>query len=267
MSENDKTIGQLDPKTPEDSDVSTLENAAGTGNFKWSFQALRTWLEGFFATDAELAAHASSTSNPHSVTAAQAGAAPSSHVGDGGSAHAVATTFEAGFLNAPGAGSATRVRQADGSWVEPGGGVATFQALTDTPGSYAGENGKFAAVNGAEDGLIFVDPPSGSGDVTITGDTNDNEVMLGAAAAKGIKNSGTLFSNIARRDVTNDFQGLCNFRFLIPPAVGMGMYLLVAVLKVIVEETLARVFNCGPRAHREGDPDAPAPALRNNPSA
>lgn len=45
--------------------------------------------------------HSALTNNPHSVTAAQAGAAPVSHVGSGGaSEHAVATTSVAGFLSA-----------------------------------------------------------------------------------------------------------------------------------------------------------------------
>lgn len=47
-----------------------------------------------------LDAHTADTSNPHSVTAAQAGAAPSSHVGAGGTAHAAATTSTAGFMSA-----------------------------------------------------------------------------------------------------------------------------------------------------------------------
>ena len=85
------------------------------------------------------------------------------------------------------------------------GGVSTFTALTDTPASYTGESGKFAAVNGAENGLEFVDPPAGSGDVTITGNTTDDDVMLGAAASKGIKNSGVPFANMARRDGENTF--------------------------------------------------------------
>ncbi|MDI3311399.1 MAG: hypothetical protein QJR05_08230, partial [Thermoanaerobacterium sp.] len=42
---------------------------------------------------------ASRTDNPHATTAAQVGAAPSSHVGSGGSAHAVATTATSGFMS------------------------------------------------------------------------------------------------------------------------------------------------------------------------
>lgn len=43
--------------------------------------------------------HIDNKSNPHSVTAAQVGAAPASHVGAGGSAHPIATTSANGFMS------------------------------------------------------------------------------------------------------------------------------------------------------------------------
>jgi hypothetical protein len=43
--------------------------------------------------------HVSNKTNPHAVTAAQVGAAPSSHVGSGAAAHALATTSVHGFMN------------------------------------------------------------------------------------------------------------------------------------------------------------------------
>ena len=45
-------------------------------------------------------AHATRKDNPHQVTAAQVGAAPASHVGSGGAAHATATQTTAGFMSA-----------------------------------------------------------------------------------------------------------------------------------------------------------------------
>lgn len=41
------------------------------------------------------------------------------------------------------------------AWVELAGGVATFLELTDTPGAYAGEGGKFVKVNAVPDALEF----------------------------------------------------------------------------------------------------------------
>lgn len=43
-----------------------------------------------------------------------------------------------------------------------GGGAATFLELTDTPAAY-GAAGQLAAMNGAGDGLVFIDPPTGGG--------------------------------------------------------------------------------------------------------
>jgi len=59
-----------------------------------------TSLDTDVATQAELDTHTGNMNNPHSVTAAQAEAAPSSHVGAGGTAHAAATTSVAGFMSA-----------------------------------------------------------------------------------------------------------------------------------------------------------------------
>jgi len=49
-----------------------------------------------------------------------------------------------------------------------------FTSLTDVPTTYNGQAGKIAAVNSAEDALIFIDPPSGGGgipDAPIDGNT------------------------------------------------------------------------------------------------
>lgn len=52
------------------------------------------------AAQQNIESHKADTANPHQVTAAQAGAAPESHVGAGGSEHPAATTAVAGFMSA-----------------------------------------------------------------------------------------------------------------------------------------------------------------------
>lgn len=49
-----------------------------------------------------------------------------------------------------------------------GGAFSTFLSLTDTPSAYTGQGGQFLAVNQAEDGVEFVDAPSGTGGGGIT---------------------------------------------------------------------------------------------------
>jgi hypothetical protein len=61
-------------------------------------------------------------------------------------------------ISADGATEQIRVKT-DGSVLIPGL-VSAFTDNTDTPPNYAGEAGKVATVNGAEDGLEFGDPPS-----------------------------------------------------------------------------------------------------------
>lgn len=93
--------------TPGLRTLGTGAQQAAAGNHAHAFAditAKPTTLAGYGitdgATDAELAAHTSDMANPHGVTAAQAGAAPSSHVGAAGAAHAVATTGVDGFMSA-----------------------------------------------------------------------------------------------------------------------------------------------------------------------
>jgi hypothetical protein len=43
----------------------------------------------------------------------------------------------------------------------PDPGASNFLGLTDTPASYVGEQGRIPAVNSLEDGLEFIDPPTG----------------------------------------------------------------------------------------------------------
>jgi hypothetical protein len=54
---------------------------------------------------------------------------------------------------------AARVTEVESS----GGGATAFTGLSDVPSSYAGHGGKLVAVKATEDGLEFVDPPSGDG--------------------------------------------------------------------------------------------------------
>ena len=89
------------------SDVEALEAVAPSADEKAALAAASAPAAGNpyltdSAADALYAplAHASDTGNPHAVTAAQAGAAPSSHVGAGGSEHANAVpSGAAGFMS------------------------------------------------------------------------------------------------------------------------------------------------------------------------
>lgn len=69
----------------------------------------------------------------------------------------------------------------DGTKFIPGnktsGGASTFDALTDTPASYTGESGRLVAVNAAENGLEFIDPPTAG--------------VSSVTAGDGLVNSGT----------------------------------------------------------------------------
>ena len=84
-----------------------------------------------------------------------------------------------------------------GSELGGGPGASTFAALTDTPASYTGESGKLAAVNSAEDGLEYIDPPAGIGDVTSALSTVNGEVQVGDTTAKGIKGAGFQGADVA----------------------------------------------------------------------
>lgn len=77
------------------------------------------------------------------------------------------------------------------------GGVSTFLGLTDTPSVYTDEGGQFLAVKGAEDGVEFVDAPSGtgSGDVTAASSIGDEQVVRGDGGAKGVQGSNWTISD------------------------------------------------------------------------
>lgn len=112
------TSGPIDPESIEDADDRAMlliqevaEGAALDSDFVHGnlgggslHAAATSATSGFYpAADKVLNdAHRANTSNPHSVTAAQAGAAPSSHVGstDVVTGHPVATTLLPGFMSA-----------------------------------------------------------------------------------------------------------------------------------------------------------------------
>ena len=72
-----------------------------------------------------------------------------------------------------------------------GGGASQFTALTDTPASYTGEGGKLVRVKTAEDGLEFITPPSGSGDVAGPASATDNTMpRFDGATGKLVQGSG-----------------------------------------------------------------------------
>lgn len=80
-------------------------------------------------------------------------------------------------------------------------GSSTFIGLTDVPASYAGMAGKVAAVNSAENGLVFIDPPSGGG----TGDVQKFEFIINFGASNPASITGLptgWASSISSADVT-----------------------------------------------------------------
>lgn len=80
----------------------SVEHASGTviiqAVTEELFDDIEAHITGTHAADT--ASHIANTSNPHSVTPGQIGAADASHVGSGGAAHADATTGADGFMSA-----------------------------------------------------------------------------------------------------------------------------------------------------------------------
>jgi hypothetical protein len=68
------------------------------------------------------------------------------------------------------------IRQAIIDGIITSGGTTTFLGLTDTPATYASQAGKLLAVKTGEDGVEFIAPPSGSGDVVKVGTQVDNQI-------------------------------------------------------------------------------------------
>ena len=62
--------------------------------------------------------------------------------------------------------SSTNENQLDLFDAPSGGGATTFAELTDTPNAYTGQGGRYVAVNGAGDALVFSQAPTGGAAVT-----------------------------------------------------------------------------------------------------
>ena len=82
-------------------------------------------------------------------------------------------------------------------WAAGAGGVTTWLALTDTPGAFTGQAGKYPKVNAGETGLEF-GTPAGAGDVVGPGSSVNSRIALfDGITGKLIKDSGKLLSNTA----------------------------------------------------------------------
>lgn len=76
-------------------------------------------------------------------------------------------------------------------------GVSVFIGLTDVPNAYTGEGGKLVKVKATEDGLEFVAPSAGSGDVTgPAGATSDNIAIFDDATGKLLADGGKKISEL-----------------------------------------------------------------------
>lgn len=95
-------------------------------------------------------------------------------------------------------------------------GATTFLQLTDTPGTYIGEQGRFVRVNSTEDGLEFVDAPSGTGSSTFTGLTDTPAAYTGQAGKVPAVNAGETALEFTEMDaekiqgITVDITGLAD---------------------------------------------------------
>ncbi|MGE5585717.1 MAG: hypothetical protein ACM309_09365 [Bacillota bacterium] len=84
-------VRPLDPQAVVEAHVKATTGVHGVGASEVESKA---------GAQEKVDAHAGRTDNPHNVTATQVGAAPASHVGAGGAAHANVTTSSAGFMSA-----------------------------------------------------------------------------------------------------------------------------------------------------------------------
>lgn len=101
-----------------------------------------------------------------------------------------------------------------------GGGAETFLALTDTPGSYAGEAGNLAAVNAGQTALEFIAPAGGGGlpdlddnvEVASGRQWNGNDTYFKMRNFGALPNTGTksVAHNIASNFVLVDAWGSAN---------------------------------------------------------
>lgn len=77
-------------------------------------------------------------------------------------------------------------------------GGGSFTDLSDTPNSYTSQGGKYVRVNTGESALEFVNPPSGSGDVTgPASSVNNNIALFDGVTGKLLKDAGVALSSKA----------------------------------------------------------------------
>jgi hypothetical protein len=160
---------------------------------------------GDVAAQADLAAHTGDSTNPHGVTKAQVGlgnvpdlkvnleaiTAPTA-TDDSGDGYAVGsrwldTTADKEYVCADAtAGAAV--------WVETtGGGGGAFTDLTDAPADYSGDAGKLVRVKATEDGLEFITPPAGTGDVVGPASAVDGHLaVFDGATGKLLRDGGAV---------------------------------------------------------------------------
>ena len=96
-------------------------------------------------------------------------------------------------------------------------------SMSSTARLPVGTNGQIPIADDTSPYGITWGTPPGGGNVSIGVATTDDDVMLGAAGATDIKNSGVQFSDVARRDVTNDFMAVQKVRAGLQVATGVGV--------------------------------------------
>ncbi len=153
-------------KQSEFTQATTLDNAEVSGIQGSGAGSERRFPVALY--DARFAAksHESNTGNPHSVTAAQAGAAPSSHVGAGGTAHVAATQQTNGFQ------SAVDKVKADNTPINTN---AALAGKADAVHTHVGDD---VSVSGTQNNAVIIGPggvltdggttPGGTGTTNIT---------------------------------------------------------------------------------------------------
>jgi hypothetical protein len=94
-------------------------------------------------------------------------------------------------------------------------GVTNFLGLTDTPSSYSGQSGKIVKVKSDEEGLEFVDPSEGDGDVVGPASaTNDNIAVFDGTTGKVIKDGGATLdskANVTHTHIEADITDLQDY--------------------------------------------------------
>lgn len=82
-----------------------------------------------------------------------------------------------------------------------------FKQLSDTPEDYAGQTGKFAAVNSSEDGLDFQTPPSDVSNVLLTNVGCNTDVYVGSVVR--LDSLGVAQNAVADSITNSNMVGIC----------------------------------------------------------